>query len=129
MLPVPNPASVAYWSCTGPIDPALVETSDETAAVWSASSPLVSAGHSDSGEVAVMIPALPDWLFSKLANAFQSAGCSSMHHSCSTKFVPAGSLSVTGRMARFGRLTPGLLAAICELFQFVIPPVRMAHAV
>ena len=51
-----------------------------------------------------------------------------MHHSSSTKLVPAGSLSVTGLMVRLGSATPGFSGRECrESFQLVMPPVRMAQ--
>ena len=66
-----------------------------------------------------------------LAYWAQTAGCSSMQYSSSTKLVPAGSLSVTGTTARLGRVTLAF-APFCfsaGSSQFLICPVRSRQAV
>ena len=54
-----------------------------------------------------------------------------MQYSSSTKFVPAGSLSVTGFTARLGRVTPAFAPLACSAAssQLVICPVSRRHAV
>ena len=66
-----------------------------------------------------------------LAYCAQTAGCSAMQYSSSTKLVPAGSLSVMGKTFRFGRVTLAF-APFCfsaGSSQFVICPVKSRQAV
>ena len=85
--------------------PALVAMLPATPLVFCWSNPPGRPGQFDSGWVALITtpsPGPPDWWFCWLAKAAQRAGCSLMHHSSSTKLVPAESLSVTGRDREVG---------------------------
>src|SRR5664280_1732430 len=128
----PNPRSVAYFTCTAPMAPGLVAILPATPLVVCWSRPPGRPGQFEFGEVGLMAtPSVgpPDWWICWLAKAAHRAGCSAMHHSSSTKLVPAESLSVTALMVRLGSVMPGLSLAMAASFQLVMPPVRTAHAV
>src|SRR6516162_2334212 len=88
------------------MEPGVFTTFDATAEVEASSRPLGGAFQFDPGTVALMGTPLgggnPDMF---LAYCAQTAGCSAMQYSSSTKLVPAGSLSVTGFTGRLGKVT------------------------
>src|SRR6202050_3250421 len=87
--------------------PSLVATFDATAEVDGSSNPLPGASHSAPAVVADIGPPLGGAPSAPMFCAYcaQTAGCSSRQYCSMARLVPAGSLSVTGRMGRFGIVT------------------------
>ena len=113
--------------------PALLTTLEATADVDCVSYPFPGASQFDPGVVGEIGTPLGGGPFAPMLAAYfaQTAGCSAMQYSSSTKLVPAGSLSVMGSTGRFGSVTLAL-APFCfnaGSSQFVICPVRRRHAV